>query len=162
MVRAMRHNRNPHRRIPSRLTKAQVQIIRLLRRIPHRRKTIRRRATLLQASRHRCRAVPALDSAIIKREIGLLSMRITRSKQRLALLVFGLSSAVATISTVRSRSPRRETAAAVVSSIAAPNDRATIYQQQEGVGWVFGRVIGFQGADKPLLPRQAFPKKFSP
>jgi len=32
-----------------------------------------------------------------------------------------------------------------------------VYEQQESVGWVFGRMIGFQGADKPLLPRQAPP-----
>ena len=32
-----------------------------------------------------------------------------------------------------------------------------VYEQQESVGWVFGRMIGFQGADKPLLPRQSPP-----
>ena len=32
-----------------------------------------------------------------------------------------------------------------------------IHQQTEPMGWVFGRVVGFEGADKPLLPRQSFP-----
>lgn len=42
------------------------------------------------------------------------------------------------------------------------DDASLIYQNQEPVGWVFGRVIGFQGADKPLLPRQRlFPHTLS-
>ncbi len=32
-----------------------------------------------------------------------------------------------------------------------------IYSQHEPVGWVFGRVIGFQGADKPMLPQRSYP-----
>lgn len=32
-----------------------------------------------------------------------------------------------------------------------------VYEQQESVGWVFGRMMGFQGADKPLLPRHVPP-----
>lgn len=32
-----------------------------------------------------------------------------------------------------------------------------IYKHHEPVGWVFGRVVGFQGADKPMLPRRSFP-----
>ncbi|QDS93907.1 hypothetical protein FF011L_26840 [Roseimaritima multifibrata] len=32
-----------------------------------------------------------------------------------------------------------------------------IYTNHEPVGWVFGRVVGFQGADKPMLPHRSRP-----
>jgi len=32
-----------------------------------------------------------------------------------------------------------------------------MHQRTEPVGWVFGRMVGFEGADKPLLPRRSFP-----
>lgn len=36
-------------------------------------------------------------------------------------------------------------------------DPSLVFQDEEPVGWVFGRVVGFQGADKPFLPNQSFP-----
>jgi hypothetical protein len=41
-------------------------------------------------------------------------------------------------------------------------DANTIHAKQELVGWVFGRVIGFPGADKPMLPGQSFPPMGGP
>lgn len=38
-----------------------------------------------------------------------------------------------------------------------PSESDLIHARREPVGWVFGRVMGFQGADKPLLPRQTPP-----
>lgn len=38
----------------------------------------------------------------------------------------------------------------------------TIYVKQEPVGWVFGRVVGFKGADKPMMPHQSFPTMIRP
>jgi hypothetical protein len=37
------------------------------------------------------------------------------------------------------------------------SDLSLIYEKREPVGWVFGRVVGFEGADKPLLPRRTLP-----
>ncbi len=40
---------------------------------------------------------------------------------------------------------------------ATPFTDPQIYQRHEPVGWVFGRIVGFQGADKPFLPRHSMP-----
>jgi len=45
---------------------------------------------------------------------------------------------------------------------AADLDGNTIYTKQEPVGWVFGRVVGFEGADKPMLRRPSFPAMNGP
>lgn len=52
-------------------------------------------------------------------------------------------------------SPQR--AAVTVEPFSTEADMNLIYSHQEPVGWVFGRVVGFDGADKPMLPRRSFP-----
>ncbi len=55
--------------------------------------------------------------------------------------------------------PRSDSVPAVHSANRVESEPPThlVYDRKEPVGWVFGRVVGFEGADKPLLPRQAFP-----
>jgi hypothetical protein len=53
--------------------------------------------------------------------------------------------------------PQPTEAAATTKQGGTESDVNLIYENHEPVGWVFGRVVGFEGADKPLLPRQTLP-----
>lgn len=59
---------------------------------------------------------------------------------------------------VAKRPPERKQPGVAPSNVRRSGlDVDLVYQQREPVGWVFGRMIGFPGADKPLLPRQVPP-----
>jgi hypothetical protein len=70
----------------------------------------------------------------------------------------GMAACLTILACVHVRSLTQPTGVAV-----APNSGGTesdinfIYETHEPVGWVFGRVVGFKGADKPLLPPQTLP-----